>query len=157
MNASEREITGVEDMNGLGSMRDALTKQALTLAEMSAREAEREKARNEARETDGEWRRRMDAKTDRLFAVTDAMKATIAEIPAAIDRQVAAGLKAHIEQSEGTRRSLTAILIVVAILLAMAVAATLEFVDHENTASRLIIILMVIVTLAGWYISARRK
>lgn len=157
MNASEKEITGVEDMNGLGSIRDALMKQATELAAMNGREEAREKARNDARLEDRDWRRHTQEKFDRLFLVTDTMQKTVAEIPLAIDRRVAAALEAHVQASEGARRNTTSTLIVVGILVAMGVAATLEFVDHENTASRLIIILMVVVTLAGWYVTSRRK
>lgn len=156
MNASEKEITGVEDMHGLGSLRDALFAQAKSLAEMSGREAERERARNEARQQDNHWRGRMEDKTDRLFTVTDAMKATIAEIPAVIDRQVAQALAHHVSQTDGNKRSLTAVYVVVGILMALAIAATLEFVDREHIASMLLLIIMPVVSLGGWYVSSRK-
>jgi hypothetical protein len=49
------------------------------------------------------------------------------------------------------------VVIVVIILMALAVAATLEYVDKENAAGRVLLILMPIVTLGGWWISSRRK
>ena len=149
MNAHEKEITGVEDMNGLGSLRDALFDQARVLAEMSGREEEREKARNEARVEQKE-------KFDRLFTVTDQMRTTIAEIPAAIDRQVASALARHVEQTDGGRRSLTAMFVVIGILVALAIAATLEYVDREHTAGVILLIIMPVISLGGWYVSTRK-
>jgi hypothetical protein len=49
------------------------------------------------------------------------------------------------------------VVIVVIILMALAVAATLEYVDKENAAGRVLLILMPIVTLGGWWISSRKK
>lgn len=157
MNAAEREVSGVDDTKGLGSLRDALMAQAVAMAEMSGREAERERARNEAREADNHWRLRMEQKTDRLYSVNDAVKAAIADIPAAIDRQVATALAGHVAQTDGSQRSLTTLFVVIGIVVALAVAATLEYVDREHLASVLLLIIMPVISLGGWYITSRKR
>jgi hypothetical protein len=48
-------------------------------------------------------------------------------------------------------------LIVLGILVILGIAAWLEFYDQEVVAGRVLLILMPLVTLAGWYISSRRK
>lgn len=157
MNASEQEITGVEDMNGLGSIRDALMAQAITLAKLDARDESREKARNEARESDQLWKSHMTENVGKLFDAQDALRAAIAAIPASIDKRVTDTLAAENTVVLDRRRLITIMLIVVGILVALGLAAALEFYDHEVVAGRIILIVMPLVTLAGWYISARRR
>ena len=49
------------------------------------------------------------------------------------------------------------LVIVVIILCALSVAATLEYLDKENAAARILLILMPIVTLGGWWVASRRR
>ena len=157
MNAGEKEITGVEDMHGLGSIRDALMAQATTLAALNARDEAREKARNEARDDDRAWKAHMTENVGKLFDAQDEMRAAIAAIPAAIDARVSDGLSSRDAVIIDRRRLITIVLVVVGILVALGIAAGLEFYDHELVAGRVLLILMPLVTLAGWYISARRR
>jgi hypothetical protein len=49
------------------------------------------------------------------------------------------------------------VVVVCLILVGLAIAATLMYVDRENAAGRVLLILMPIVTLGGWWISGRKK
>jgi hypothetical protein len=157
VNASEKEITGVEDMSGLGSIRDALMAQAVTLARLDARDEARERARNEAREADVLWKSHMTDNVGKLFDGQTQMRGEVAAIPELVDKSVSKALTCRDVRAFDRRRLINIVLIVVGILAGLGVAAALEFYDSEVVAGRVLLILMPLVTLAGWYISARRK
>jgi len=157
VNAHEKEITGVDDMTGLGSIRDAIMQQAITLARLDVRDESREKARNEAREADMVWKAHITENVGKLFDGQSELRGEIAKIPKFIDVSVAKALQAKRDNGDERRRMVTILIIVLGILIVLGAAAWLEFYDQEIVAGRVLLILMPLVTLAGWYISARRK
>jgi gas vesicle protein len=148
MNADEREILGVDDAKGLSNLRDAVVS-------LLVRDDEREKTRKELRAADDHWRQRMEEKTDRQYEVIDALRTAVERVPTLVDERTNAGIAAHQERTKSAGKSKITVLIIFGILLALAIAVTLEFVDHEEIAGVVLIVLMPVITLGGWFISRR--
>ncbi len=153
MNASEKEITGVEDMNGLGSIRDAIMQQAVTLASICAREEAQEKARTEARVQDNHWRDRMEQKTDKQYARLDELGSYVEKWPQIIDTKVAAGIKTHADEDTKRARLQRTILLSILVVVVVAVAATLEFIDKEHVAAAVLAIAAGVSPLVVWLLN----
>jgi len=153
VNASEKEITGVEDMNGLGSIRDAIMQQAVTLAGISAREEAQEKARFEARAQDNHWRERLEGKTDTMYARIDELGSYVEKWPQIIDSKVAAGITAHASEDVKRARLQRTILLSILVVVVVAVAATLEFIDKEHTAAAILAIAAGVSPVVVWILN----
>ena len=148
MNDQDRRVLGIDTLDEGVSLRDAVVA-------FLARDEERERARAELRRIDEERWQRVEINTTRTWEAIDDLRQSVGGMSHLIDQRVCDAIAAHEAESRSGDRTRTTVLIVVGILLALAVAATLEFTDRDDIAAVMLLVLMPVITMSGWFISRR--
>lgn len=113
--------------------------------------------RKELRSQDDHWRERMEQKTDKMFSKLDDLHERYEGVPGLVDQRVLAAISDHVNATAGATGRGRTLFIVAGIVVALAVAATLELVDRERIASAILTILMPVVAIGGWSLAAWRN
>lgn len=128
-----------------------------TQAALLATDKERENTRVLLRAKDDHWRDRMEAKTDGLVERLDAVSECVEQFPTVVDDKVASAIEAH-RIAERGRAYLTINAVIAALIVAaFAVFATLEFIDHEDTAAVVLAAMACTTPFVIWILSRRRS
>jgi len=125
------------------------------VADLLARDTERENTRVLLRAKDDHWRdrteRKMDKVIDRMDDIEDAIAALPTERAVDIDRAIAAHV---ISDGDKARVRRTAFIMAV-VFAVLACAAALEFVDHEDAAAIVFAFVAVVSPFAIWMLTRK--
>ena len=105
------------------------------VADLLARDTERENTRVLLRAKDDHWRDRTELKIDKVIDKVNAMDDALAELPEERKRQIDERIERHVCREQEKDRGRRTTFIMVVVFAVLACAATLEYVDRENSAA----------------------
>jgi gas vesicle protein len=111
-----------------------ITELVAKVGELVGRIDESERQRGKLRAADDHWRERTERKIDEISERLDDTRNKLAELPGKIDQRICDEIEEHERDDERRMRSSRATLVVVAVSVVLAIAATMEFVDHKQVA-----------------------
>jgi len=105
------------------------------VADLLARDTERENTRVLLRAKDDHWRDRTEIKIDKVIEKVEALDDALAALPEERKRQIDEGIERHVCRGQEKDRGRRTTFIMVVVFSVLACAATLEYVDRENSAA----------------------
>ena len=105
------------------------------VADLLARDTERENTRVLLRAKDDHWRDRTELKIDKVIDKVNALDDALAALPEERKHHIDERIDRHICQEQEKDRGRRTTFIMVVVFAVLACAATLEYVDRENSAA----------------------